>query len=248
MLSRVPAARLHDRDARQAAGRRFALLRSLGIPFAAAVFALLAFASLAPAEAANMSFSGISGFCVDPNPTYVENSITARGVHDNPAAFFDPGVLRLEDGGTNCPHRVEFTMATPFDAVSVDILPVGSNYCADPATCDHSGDPYENVLWEGLIGGTVVASHQFFMGTADSTYAFGSAFSGLDVLRVTALAADAARLGGVCTDAHCAQFEIDNLNLSAIPLPGAAWLLASAIGALAVMAGPLRRSRRGAAT
>jgi hypothetical protein len=196
-----------------------------------------------PATAATMSFSGLPGSCLGASPAYAEAGITATDSGFGPAYWARPGVLHMDDSGTFCPQSVTFATARPFDAVSVDILPLSSWYCADPGNCAAT-DPYDNVLWEGLVGDTVVASDAFFMGTTDSTYVFGEAFRTLDELRVSALRPDIARIGGECFDAPCAHFELDNLVLAPVPLPAAVWLFASGIGALAAAGGAFHRSRK----
>lgn len=204
----------------------------------------LAVMAVGPANAATMTFSGLSGDTAGSPPSYVENGITATGIGGSPAFHTRPGALHLDDSGTPFPHRVEFTMALPFHAISVDILPiVPTAYCSDPS-CESAGDPYDNVLWEGLVGDTVVASSKFFMGTTNSTYTFGDTFRGLDKLAVTALLPDFDRIGGACFDAPCAHFDLDNLVLAPVPLPAGIWLFASGIGILGAMGGRLRRSSR----
>lgn len=216
---------------------------SLAVLVALSVLALAASAG-STVSAATMSFSGLAGFCNGLSPSYTESGITATGLDSNPAYFLNPGVLHMDDSGTTCPQSVAFTMALPFSAIGVDILPLGPTaYCSDP-NCEQPGDPYENVRWEGLVGGTVVASDTFFMGTTDSTYVFGDAFRNLDELRVSALLPDFARIGGECFDAPCAHFELDNLVLAPIPLPAGLWLLMSGIGTLGAMGGWGRWRRR----
>lgn len=216
-------------------------------PILAALFTFgLGALGAGPAPAANMTFSGLTGDCVG-TPSYTENGITATSGGGTDIAYhLNPGVLHMDDSGTTCPQSVEFTMARPFDAISVDILPLESNYCADPDNCSAPGDPYDNVLWEGFVGDAIVASSKFFMGTTDSTYVFGDAFRGLDKLKVSALLPSLAVIGGECFDAPCAHFELDNLNLAPIPLPATLWLLASGLTTLGAM-GVWRRPRRRAA-
>lgn len=199
------------------------------------------------AEAATMSFGGLSGSCGGASPTYAENGISATGIGGNPASSGRAGVLHMDDGGSSCPGSVSFATGGKFDAVSADILPLMSWYCADPANCG-TADPYDNVRWEGLVDDKVVASDTFFMGTQDSTYVFGETFRGIDELRLSALHPDFDHVGGECFDLPCGHFEIDNLVLASTPLPAAVWLLVSGIGALGAMGRLSRRRRQDAVT
>ncbi|MSO54628.1 MAG: hypothetical protein EXQ90_05830 [Rhodospirillales bacterium] len=171
------------------------------------------------AQAAVMSFSGIGDGCPGiPNDPYTESGITARGTSDGLSSWTRPGSAHLDTGGSTCPSGVEFTTGGLFDAISAEIFPLTPTaYCSEAGT--ECSDPYENVLWQGFVGGVVVASDQFWMGDGPSTYAFGDAFRGLDKLVVRILLPNVATVGGWCFDSPCSHFDLDNVTLALLPAP-----------------------------
>lgn len=181
------------------------------------------------ATAAVMTFKDLPPFGLSTG-TYVEDGITASAFGDF-GFFGTPETAHLDDSGTSLPQTINFAMAGSFDAVSFDILPFATAYCANPASCI-GGDPYDNILLEGFRDGFLVAVDRIFMGTQPSTYALGSQFANLDGLSISAVFPDFAAIGGICFDAPCGHFNIDNVRLSPVPLPAALPLLAGALGLL----------------
>ena len=228
---------------------RFARTLSSLLIAAAAVLTGTAILAPTPSSAAVMTFSGVNPGCGTSGINYTENGIVASIASANN----NPGVLHLDDFHDFCPSSSTFTASNdePFDAISARILPLDegrTNYCADAGPngerCNElrdngEYDPYENVRWEGLVDGLVVASDEFYMGSSPFTYVFGETFRGIDALRVTALSGPFAGFSAGCWDFPCAHFEIDDvtLALTVIPVPAAGWLFLTALAGL----GTLRR-------
>jgi hypothetical protein len=197
-------------------------------PFAALGIMLSASLMLITAAGANVvTFSGIP--FDDPfNPVWVEDGITVTANASDFGSFTIPDTLHL-DGQSPYTDRVEFTMASVFDARSIDIIPVPISG-AYSARCDQTGAvcglPFLNVLLEGYVADDLVAIMSMWMGTSPFTLYFPETFSGLTSLRLSMLADNA------CWDSPCTHMNIDSVTLEAVPIPAAAVLLGTAIAGL----------------
>ena len=191
-----------------------------------------------PASAAVMTFKDLleaSPF----NGDYLEAGITASSVGD--LGFFNtPGAAHLDDSGTSIAQSISFTTGGRFNAIQFDILPLGTDFCAEGGSgaCD---DPYDNVSVRGFRDGALVAEDTFFGGENPSTYLFSADYTNLDQLVIGALLPSAA-LGGFCIDVPCGHFNIDNVELSAVPLPAALPLFSAALGLLGFLGWRKRRT------
>lgn len=205
---------------------------------ATALIVLLA----APASATVMTFKDLLPVSTD-NGDYRENGITASSAGE--LGYFDlPGAAHLDDSGTSIAKFVSFTMSSRFSAIGFDILPLGTEFCAagGSGACN---DPYENVLIQGFRDGALVAEDAFFGGESPSTYLFSSDYLNLDQLIIGALLPNTAVIGGFCDGLPCGHFNIDNVELSAVPLPAALPLFSAALGLLGFLG--WRRRRTGGA-
>ncbi len=193
-----------------------------------------------PATAAVMTFSDLPELAL-PGEEYQEGGITASPINGRLGYYTIPGTAHLDDAGTSYAKSMNFTMDFIFYAISFDILPYDTAYCADESVpC--SGDPYDNVLVQGYWDGSLVAEDIFFMGEQPSTYLFSDQSLILDQLVIGALYPDIATIGGMCLTAPCGHFNIDNVRLDPIPLPAALPLFSAALGLLGFLG--LRRSGR----
>ncbi|MDA0675696.1 MAG: hypothetical protein O3A88_04955 [Proteobacteria bacterium] len=195
-----------------------------------------------PAEAATISFSGLTGGCGGtPGASHTENGITAVGIGGGLSSLEGPGA-HLDPSGTPCSQGVSLTTDRRFNPVSAAIQPVTTPfgitaYCSqsDVGDCAGGGEPYDNVLMQGYRAASLVASDRFFLGTSPFAYAFGEAFRNIDALQVFALDPDFAQLGGVCLDAPCAHFNLTSVEISPVPFPAAGWMFVSALARLGLM-------------
>lgn len=191
------------------------MARLLESAFAAATFALALGAGAWPAAASVMTFEGLPVFS-DLEDPYSEDGIVATTGFGDLASNSVPETLHLDDSGTSFANSVRFELSSgrAFDAVSFDILPVGSEFGAE----------YDNVGVTGFLagGGTVMSA--FPMGLASNTYFFAAEFANLIALEIEALFPD-----GECLAAPCAHFDIDNVELVAVPLPQAVLMLLSGL-------------------
>ena len=201
------------------------------------VFRLLAglpiFLEVGAAHAAVMTFNNLPDEGAELD-SWVENGITASASGGVIGYFDTPGMAHLDDSGTSFAFRLAFTTAGAFDAQSFDIKALDNTYYKENADGDLVYTPYDNVLVRGLRNGVEVASSAFFMGPpGTATHLLDGSFSAIDRLVIEALFPGDFASADVC-DFPCAHFNIDNVTLaaSAVPLPAALQLFATALAGL----------------
>ena len=208
---------------------------------AALAFGFAAFAGIGPSSANVVTFAGMSDMLIDVTQ-WVEDGITVTGSPGSSFGYFQlPDTLHV-DGASPYSNAVGFTMASAFDAASIDIIPVPVNgvhsMLCEGALCDI---PFINVLFAGYAGADLVAILGLWMGESPFTLFFPETFSGLTRLRLSMLT------NSNCMDQPCTHMNIDNVTLvgddtiAPIPLPAALPLFAGGLAALG--AGGLWRRR-----
>ena len=199
---------------------------------------MIAVFAAVPASAAVMTFKDLP-FAGPSNGDYVESGITASSARW--LGFFDsPGTAHLDDSGTSIAQFITFTTGGRFDAIQFDILPFSTDFCAvgGSGLCN---DPYDNVSVRGFRDGALVAEEIFFGGEDPSTYIFSAEYANLDQLVIGALLPSTS-LGGICINAPCGHFNIDNVELNPVPLPAALPLFSAALGLLSWLGWRRRRA------
>jgi len=210
--------------------------------------------SIGSASAATVTFTGIPKFAISNQ--WVEDGIvgTTPGSAINGFGYNAlPDSLHMDDSGAPYPPSVSFTMTgTQFDAVSVDVISAGNHLVlVNNDTNARTPTPFDNVRVQGFRGATLVADAAFYMGDQLFTYMFDASFSDLTKLVIYAnfytrpTAPPGFRFE---CDSPCAHFNIDNVTLTAapvpVPIPPALPLLATVIAALGL--GAWRRLPRSA--
>jgi hypothetical protein len=188
-----------------------------------------------------MSFDALPVLQVDEPQVYAEDGIRATARNGALGSFSTRGSFHMDDSGSAYPSSVVFALETGrrFDPLGLELLPIGNFLVPNlevlaSEVCDWPFcTPYDNLLLEGFRDGEPVASQALYMGTENRRLDFAPAFSALDELRVTARRPEPLGLPGVCPDAPCAHFDLDDLELAPVPLPAAAWFLLTALAALA---------------
>lgn len=199
-----------------------------------------------PAGAATMTFKDLPhefDLVVLGPSTYSEAGITATS-NDDFASFTRLQAAHLDDGGSSFASILTFTMASRFNAISFDLLPLATDFDFD-VFGGSIGDLYNNVHIVGTRAGSVVAEKKFSAGTTDNTFSFGAAFSNLDSLSIAAILPDFSKIGGACFDSPCGHFDVDNVSLNsvaAVPLPAGLPLMLSVMGIFGLL-GWRRRNR-----
>ena len=179
--------------------------------------------------AATMTFTGLSSSGGSGGP-FIEDGITAQGNIFGVGSFDTVDTAHMDTGGAPFPSAITFTMDRAFHAVSFDILPLPSFLCstASPTVC---GLEHDNVVVQGFDDGGLVASDSFWMGDSANTYLFSSAFRNLTSLRISIVLPPIDDTV-FCADNPCSHMNIDNVTLTAVPLPPAFLLLVSGIGVM----------------
>jgi len=180
---------------------------------------------ISPALSAVVTFTGLPGEDGFLLP-WIEDGVTASSASGEVASFDIADAAHLDDSGSGYAADIDFVLGGLFNAISFDIIPTGNHYCSNP-NAFNCADPYDNVLVEGFLGGSLISSDSFYMGDSPSTYLFGSGFTQIDLLTISALLP-----GGFCSDDPCAHFNIDNVALNSVPLPLSITLFFSGIGTL----------------
>lgn len=191
----------------------------------------LAGSAVAPAAAAThvMTFDALPALSLAP--VWTEGAIVATG--DVGIGYFTlPGTAHLDDAPVPYPSAITFT--TPgvrFDAVSIDVIGFGSNYC--PGDLCLAPVPYDDLVVTGFRNSGVVATASF---SADgvTSLVFGAEFSDLDALRIAAVSPPDP---SACLTFPCGHFSIDNVRLAAaVPEPATWALMLLGFGGLALAA------------
>lgn len=191
--------------------------------------------------AATMSFAGL-GDGAGPGTAlpYVEDGISATPTDAGTLGYEGAsGAAHLDAFGTPFTSGIAFTMASPFDFVSLDVTGFDPAWVGVPPST-----PFDNVKFEGFRGGSLVDEAFFSTGNSAGTFHvsladLGGGFVGLDELRVINL--DPTTLA-ICSGAPCLHVDIDNLTLSPVPLPTTLPMLLAAIVTL-VAGGTRLRAR-----
>lgn len=188
--------------------------------------------------AAMMTFSGLgNGSGPGTTQPYVENGISATTPGSGTLGYAGgPGAAHLDDSGTSFASTIAFTMASPFDFVSLDLMGFGTSY-----TNGTDNIAYDNVLFEGYRGGTLVAQKTFSTGITSGTFDItsadlGAGFVDLEEFRIASVQPSSLKPDFSC-GAPCGHFSVDNLTLSTtplrpVPLPAALPMLLIGIGTL----------------
>jgi hypothetical protein len=204
----------------------------------------------ATASASTMTFSGLPLPPTTPLTTYSENGITATG-NSFIDAFGMPQSAHLDDGGTGLASMIAFTLSGGglFNTVSFDLSSAGFNYhvCPDNTLQNCITQTYANVQLTGYRNGSLVASTLFDMSLSNGLISPGSLFRNLDtfIIGFGPFPFEGTLANGnvaECTDTPCSHYDIDNVTLSAVPLPAAGGLMLAALAGIA--ATTRRRSAR----
>lgn len=180
--------------------------------------------------------------------------LTEQGISYSvwPESHGSAGAIHLDDAGTGYQSAVTFTGTDRFDVVSLDVEGLGQSLYVYDEIWDGTPLAYDNVLFEGLRGGEVVASLLWSTGLSRGwqNLAFDNAFSDLDSFLIRALVPDLSVLPDQteCIDYPCGHFNIDNLTLDVapapVPLPAGLPLLLGGYGMLILGAMRQRSNRR----
>jgi hypothetical protein len=141
----------------------------------------------------------------------------------------------------------DFTTGSLFEPISLDLRPLGSDYCAaagfsEPigispsAACPTFDDPINYIWFIGSVNGVVVSTMSLYQrhSEAFSTISLSS-LGVIDTLRIEPRGYYELGLTGACpVGVGCGRFYIDNLTVRSVPEPGTLLLLSSALGGLAL--------------
>lgn len=163
---------------------------------------------------------------------YSEDGILAEPRGGYLGASGSPQVAHMDTDGTGFANSIDFSMAERFNAISFDYDPLGWGnifYLGDGS--DPFVVPYLNVELVGERDGSVVATSIFQMNDEDTLYQFGTAFENIEKLTISLLFPSREVVGDgnyECFD-PCSHWNIDNVTLSAVPLPVALPLSGAAL-------------------
>jgi len=230
------------------------------------VIQLLAIVSIAVlsvqrAGAVTIGFDDIDDAYPPSRDPYYENGAKVTPTYGELASYRRPGSVHLDPWGTFYTAEIEVNLidGSLFDAVSFDILPVGSwpgieyelvNYetgdLIDSSVQLETG--FNNVSVMGYRDGVQLTAAEFSMDDG-VTITLDRTFSNLDVLAIGILEPDLSSLlspyiqsylddgytltAASCSDMNpCSHFDLDNIIVNPVPLPGTLILMGSAISAL----------------
>ncbi len=187
------------------------------------VAALVTALTIGAAEAATISFDDLE--YIDDDGVYVENGVTVTAIGGDLGG--GPGVAHVDDAYFFAPS-LSFTMAQPFDAVSLTLTSLGYDFLRTPERLR------DNIFITGFSGGSVVAEASYALSDVYlmvQNIVLGDAFLGLDSLLV-----ELRYVYGweVCDSSPCAHFELNEVTLAsvtpaAVPLPASAAGLGAAL-------------------
>ena len=211
--------------------------------FTVSLLSLLIFC--APVQAVTLGFDAVS----DEGAfefSYSENGVTGS-TSDGVLAhkLGNPGSVHLTDDGTGFASSISFVTTGLFNAVRFDIDGV-NNYCAD-LSCN-APEAFNNVKVVGERDGIIVANSSFYSEEGARTHLFGSDFMNLDRLTISVLLPDDVDNSTCAFLAPCSFFDLDNLvleqvDISAVPLPAGLPLYGAGVGILALMARRRKKAR-----
>lgn len=217
------------------------------------------------AEAATMTFEHSHA---DPSGfyrwQYEEAGISADGgiIAVDPVVTDANGSKQLLLGFRDLrnPEAVNFTMATPFNAISFFASGTGKKDlpCANTDEAIDAGGDYiiscglperfESMKAQGFKDGNLIAEQSIYAPATGALITLGDAFRGLTSLAIfpSVTPPDGLNVDFTCVD-PCYQISLDNITFSTappapVPLPGALPLLVTGAAAIA-LAGRRRRLR-----
>jgi hypothetical protein len=204
----------------------------LRIAFAAALCA-------SSASAATMTFDNLYDYAnnaVYLGSTYTESGITVTG--NGALGYFDRYAVHMDDFYAPSPSRLTFTMGSRFNAMSMVVSQGDFFYwqCAPGSPC--TMPTYQNVMIQGYRTGSIVSTLLLDSSLLPfGPLTLGGAFANLDSLSIEVYLPAAMTTGlpaGYTWDCGfpCSHFEVDNVTLAPVPLPGALGMVVAGLAAL----------------
>ena len=211
------------------------------IPFLLCLFPFSAYANTMTFNDYYLSYGSIGSSYEEDGITAQSNNGSGYSSDSGYSVFYDSDFYALEGnqniqlwpyGSTSSAGFVAFTMEKNFNAVSVDLANTFDDFhCRglDTEHCAPDGPfytPFDPMFIKGFNEGNLVADVSFAQNTAIN-YVFGPEFSNLDrlVIGLRGHPYDA------CGD-ECLSGTIDNVSLSAVPIPAALPLFGAGLLAL----------------
>ena len=183
-------------------------------------------------SASTMTFTGLPSLGIS-NQFSEDGIVATANSFSQIGSWSTPNTAHMDSSGTGFPQLLRFTIpGNSFNATSFDIIPDDEVFSVVLPDGSIVPGTYENVRVRGFRDTTLVAEQTFFMGTQPSTYYFGSNFTALTSLVIYALEPQLPRGSFICADSPCSHFNIDNVKLNPVPVPGALLLFAGGLGFL----------------